>query len=111
MHYYFSKKELDLSFQAIKCIPDEINKLVNLTKLKLNGCLLLTSISSQVSVLPLNELAINNCPSLKTPPPEIQKRGHKAIMSYLKGLIAGSVACKRTKLMLVGLNYPTFILI
>lgn len=95
-----------MSFQAIKCIPDEINKLFNLTKLKLDGCLLLTSISSQVSILPLDELVITNCPSLKTPPPEIQKRGHKAIMSYLKGLMSGSVACKRTKLMLVGHNKP-----
>ena len=67
-----SLTELDLSFQAIKSIPDEIKNLANLKKLTLEGCVLLKTISSNLCILPLSNLNIKNCPSLKTPPPEIQ---------------------------------------
>lgn len=92
---------LDLSYQAIKNIPDEIENLVNLKKLILDSCILLTSISPSLAKLHLTYLSVIGCPSLKTPPPEIQQRGMKAILFYLKGLSSGSVSCKRTKLMLV----------
>ena len=93
---------LDLSYQGIKYIPDSISELQNLVNLLLNDCILLEKISDQLSKLKLlKTLNINNCISLKTPPPEICKRGFNSIMSYLKRLTAGSVQCKRTKLMLV----------
>jgi hypothetical protein len=96
-------EELNLSYQAIKVIPDEISKLTNLKRLNLQSCILLTSISPQLSKLEhLTHLNLDNCVSLKTPPPEIRNRGLASIITYLKGLLAGSVACKRTKLMLVG---------
>ena len=93
-----------LDFQAIKTIPDEIFQLVNLKRLSLKSCILLTSISPNLTKVPLESLDIHNCVSLKTPPPEIQRRGFKSIIAYLKGLLAGSVSCKQTKLMLVGLG-------
>ncbi|KAK3098103.1 hypothetical protein FSP39_016142 [Pinctada imbricata] len=49
-------------------------------------------------------LELEDCPALKTPPREILSRGFKAITAYLRRLATGSVECKRTKLMLVGLG-------
>ena len=93
---------LNLSYQAITIIPDSIGKLENLVSLILNDCILLETISDKLSTLKLLKiLNINNCYSLKTPPPEICKRGLDSIMSYLRRLSTGSVECKRTKLILV----------
>ena len=78
--------------------------LINLTKLNLESCVLLASLSPKLTKLPLSYLNLNGCLSLKTPPPEIVNRGLKAIMVYLKSLSLGSMICKRTKLMLVGLG-------
>lgn len=41
---------------------------------------------------------------LKTPPKEIVRSGFQAIIGYLRRLAQGSVECKRTKLMMVGLG-------
>lgn len=78
--------------------------LINLNTLILESCILLSSISPKLANLPISQLNLNNCLSLKTPPPEVQNRGLNAIMSYLKRLMSGSVLFKRTKLMLVGLG-------
>jgi Leucine-rich repeat (LRR) protein len=94
-------KSLNLSYQSIRTIPDEIESLASLNTLILDNCILLESISAKLSGLPITVLDLNNCLSLKTPPPEIVKRGTISIMSYLKRLMAGSVLCKKTKLMLV----------
>jgi Leucine-rich repeat (LRR) protein len=92
---------LDLSFQAIKQIPDEIGMLKSLNRLILNSCIVLESISGSLGSLPIKELRLEDCLSLKTPPPEIVKRGTISVLAYLKRLLTGSVLCKRTKLMLV----------
>ena len=47
---------------------------------------------------------VSDCPSLNTPPREIQSRGTSAIIAYMQRLQSGSLQCKRTKLMLVGLG-------
>lgn len=49
-------------------------------------------------------LLLLNCSLLKTPPKEIVRSGFQAVMGYLKRLAQGSVECKRTKLMMVGLG-------
>ena len=49
-------------------------------------------------------MPLRGCPSLKTPPKEIVRRGFSAIYGYLRRLQMGAVECKRTKLMLVGLG-------
>jgi leucine-rich repeat kinase 2 len=95
---------LDLSYQAIRFVPDEIKSLVNLISVKFNYCIELESLSSNMGMLPIDQLELASCLSLKTPPPEIVKRGTDAVMAYLKRLLTGSVQCKRTKLMLVGLG-------
>ncbi len=96
---------LDLSFQSIRKVPDEISKLKHLKVLKLKYCIFLEILSASVGYLPaLNELDITGCVSLKTPPIEIQRKGFQSIVAYLKRLRTGSVACKRTKLMFVGLG-------
>lgn len=96
---------LDLSYQAITFIPDQIESLVNLEKLMLNDCILLENLSAKiVDLKKLNELKLNSCISLKTPPTEICRRGFSVIISYLKRLSSGSIKCNRTKLMLVGLG-------
>ena len=94
---------LDLSFQSIRKIPDSIEALKNLKTLKLKYCVYLETLSAMVGGLPLlKELDIVGCVNLKTPPIEIQRRGFNSVISYLRRLRTGSVACKRTKLMLVG---------
>ena len=60
--------------------------------------------AGEVGTLPLQALGLSHCPALKTPPLEVVKRGHKAVMAYLKRILTGSRECKRTKLMLVGLG-------
>ena len=94
---------LDLSFQSIKVLPDSIESLTNLNKLILAHCILLDNLTPKISSLPLKKLDLNGCISLKTPPPEIVKRGLASILSFLKRLLTGSVLCKKTKLMLVNL--------
>lgn len=91
-------------FKGIKFIPDTIENLTNLRILTLDNCILLESISPRIGNLPIEELSLSNCLSLKTPPPEIVRRGKTSVMAYLKRLSTGSVTCKRTKLMLVGLG-------
>ena len=49
-------------------------------------------------------MPLRGCASLKTPPKEVARRGFVATMGYLRRLQMGSVECKRTKLMLVGLG-------
>lgn len=95
---------LDFSFQAIRRIPDAIENLCNLKILKLNYCIFLEALSPSVGHLSLNELQLFGCVSLKTPPLEIQRRGVTSILAYLRRLRSGSIVCKRTKLMLVGLG-------
>ena len=63
---------LDFSYQAIKAIPDEIQNLKNLNSLILESCIMLNSISPKLANLPITQLNLSNCISLKTPPPEIQ---------------------------------------
>lgn len=60
--------------------------------------------SAEVGFLPLRELNLTGCYSLKTPPIEITRRGHTQTMAFLQRLLSGSTPCKRTKLMLVGLG-------
>ncbi|WAR15320.1 PATS1-like protein [Mya arenaria] len=50
------------------------------------------------------KLNLKNCYELNTPPKEIVSRGFVAVMGYLKRLRLGSIPCKRTKLMMVGLG-------
>ena len=55
-------------------------------------------------LLAIPVLPLRGCPSLKTPPKEIVARGFSAVFGYLRRLQLGSVVCKRTKLMMVGLG-------
>lgn len=95
---------LDLSFQAIKKIPDAISEMIKLKVLKLRYCVYLESLSAHLGNLKLNELDLTGCISLKTPPLEIQRKGVNSVLAYLHRLLTGSVECKRTKLMLLGLG-------
>ena len=95
---------LNLSFHAITKIPDEISELQKLNEIIMDNCVLLEEISYKLTECPITNISLLNCESLKTPPTEIVRRGKKAIMSYLKRLSSGSVECKQTKLMLVGLG-------
>ena len=118
---------LDLSYQAIKFLPDQIESLACLEKLYLESCVELQTISSKVTKLTkLNEFNLNDCISLKQPPAEVNfnffqdnwafflflqfivfkicRRGFEPIITYLKRLSSGSVKSNRTKLMLVGLG-------
>jgi len=49
-------------------------------------------------------MPLRGCAFLKTPPKEIVRHGFVATMGFLHRLQMGSVECKRTKLMLVGLG-------
>jgi hypothetical protein len=102
--YLENLAELTLEYQGIKNVPDAIKNLKNLTIFNLNYCIELETLSAQVGFLPLKELNLTGCVSLKTPPIEITRRGHTQTMAFLQRLGSGSTPCKRTKLMLVGLG-------
>ena len=93
-----------MEYQGIKNVPDPIKNLTSLTILSLKYCIELESLSAYVGFLPLKELRLQGCGSLKTPPIEITRRGHQQTMAFLRRLVTGSSPCKRTKLMLVGLG-------
>ncbi|XP_033750666.1 uncharacterized protein LOC117334925 [Pecten maximus] len=95
---------LDLQYQGIVHVPKGIENLKNLTTLQLNSNPHLLSVAAEAGRCPLQHLNISECPLLKTPPKEIRERGFATTHAYLKRLLTGSVDCKRTKLMLVGLG-------
>ncbi len=96
--------ELTLEYQGIKTVPDAIKNLTYLTIFNLNYCIELETLSAEVGFLPLKDLNLTGCVSLKTPPIEITRRGLTQTLAFLQRLISGSTPCKRTKLMLVGLG-------
>ncbi|XP_025083170.1 uncharacterized protein LOC112557488 isoform X2 [Pomacea canaliculata] len=96
--------KLDLSYQGIVTVPDDIKAMKNLQILVLTGCQMLESLSPELVNLPLKELNLHDCLLLKTPPKEIVRRGFSAVYGYLRRLLMGSSPCKRTKLMMVGLG-------
>ncbi|XP_021339283.1 uncharacterized protein LOC110440494 isoform X2 [Mizuhopecten yessoensis] len=99
-----SLERLELSFHGLKQVPDEIKNLKALTSLDVSNNPYLESISSSVGELPMKEINLKYCPTLKTPPKEVVARGFNAVFGYLKRLLSGSVQCRRTKLMMVGLG-------
>jgi hypothetical protein len=94
---------LDISYQAITSLPDQIGDLKKLRLLVVDHCVHLESINPNITKCELiDNISIKECLSLKTPPPEICKHGTKLILSYLKRLLSDPPQfCKRTKLMLV----------
>ncbi|KAL3862611.1 hypothetical protein ACJMK2_008567, partial [Sinanodonta woodiana] len=99
-----SLRSLNLSYHGLRYIPDDIKQLSSLTELNLSNNPYLETLSAELGGIPLKSLILNECPALKTPPKEIVSRGFVAVFGYLKRLRLGSVPCKRTKLMLVGLG-------
>ncbi|XP_052759659.1 uncharacterized protein LOC128202664 [Mya arenaria] len=97
-------KHLILKYHAISNVPDEVKNLPKLTELDLSENPKLKSLSAELGALPLKQLNLKNCYELNTPPKEIVSRGFVAVMGYLKRLRLGSIPCKRTKLMMVGLG-------
>ncbi|XP_067667740.1 uncharacterized protein [Haliotis asinina] len=95
---------LSLQYQGIVSIPEDISRLKNLKVLNLSHNPYLLSIPAQTGSLPLKRLELEECPMLKTPPKEIRAKGFSATCAYLRRLLSGSVECRRTKLMMVGLG-------
>ncbi|XP_021360647.1 uncharacterized protein LOC110455055 [Mizuhopecten yessoensis] len=95
---------LNLQYQGIVHIPAGIQNLEKLDNLTLAFNPNLLSIAAEAGRCPLKRLIMEECPLLKTPPKEIRERGFNTTYAYLKRLLTGSVDCKRTKLMLVGLG-------
>ena len=88
----------------MKEIGDDIANLECLEIINLSFNLRLESLSCKLASLPLKELILDGCCALKTPPMEIVRKGFQAIIGFMKRLLSGSVTCKRTKLMLIGLG-------
>ncbi|XP_076465791.1 uncharacterized protein LOC143297367 [Babylonia areolata] len=99
-----SLEYLSLQFQGLVSVPAEIGRLKNLRTLNLSHNPNLLSVSAHVAQLPLKRLEMEDCPVLKTPPKEIRAKGFTSTFAFLKRLLSGSVDCKRTKLMMVGLG-------
>ncbi|XP_035826698.1 uncharacterized protein LOC101848126 [Aplysia californica] len=97
-------QKLNLSYHAFTVVAEMVQELKNLENLNVMNNPLLESVSAEVAKLPLKEIHLRDCASLKTPPKEVVRRGFIAVFGYLKRLLQGSVPCKRTKLMMVGLG-------
>ena len=97
-------KVLDLSYQGFHGVPASIGNLKHLRELYLSNCPLLVTLPATLGNLIFQHLLLAECPSLKTPPREIVDQGEQAVVAYLRRLQSGSVTCKRTKLMFVGLG-------
>eukprot|EP00105_Crassostrea_gigas_P045169 XP_019929317.1 PREDICTED: uncharacterized protein LOC105344416 isoform X2 [Crassostrea gigas] len=95
---------LNLSYQGLVHIPESISLLSSLQHLVVSYNPHLLNIAAEAGSLPLMSLEMAECPILKTPPKEIRSQGFTASYGYLRRLLSGSVECKRTKLMLVGLG-------
>ncbi|XP_055863720.1 uncharacterized protein LOC106053574 [Biomphalaria glabrata] len=95
---------LSFQYQGITQVPEDIRKLTKLTTLHLGNNPNLLTISAHIGSLSLKRLELEACSRLKTPPKEIRAKGFVTTFAYLKRLLTGSVSCKRTKLMLVGLG-------
>ncbi|XP_070533769.1 uncharacterized protein [Ptychodera flava] len=97
-------KMLKLDYQAIRKVPDHIKGIKSLETFSIEHNPVLESLSGELGGLPLKALHLGHCPNLRTPPREIIGRGFGPTYAYLKRLLSGSVECKRTKLMMVGLG-------
>ncbi|XP_078679687.1 uncharacterized protein LOC144915298 isoform X2 [Branchiostoma floridae x Branchiostoma belcheri] len=99
-----SLEELHMRYQALRRVPAEVKQLKKLKQLSLQHNPKLETLAAELGGLQLKGMQISNCPTLRTPPREIVARGFSAVMAYLSRLLSGSVECKRTKLMFVGLG-------
>ena len=98
-------RNLKLTFHAFRTAPRSLANLIHLEQLDLSHNPLLETLPGQLGTMKsLKKVSLRRCPSLKTPPSEVVKRGNEAIVSYLKYLSSDQVECRRTKLMLVGLG-------
>ena len=98
-------KKLNMSWHGVSVIDERISELTNLSSLDFQSNPFLENISPKAGDIPaLKGINLNRCPSLKTPPLEVVKRGSDAIFAYLNRLQSGFVECRRTKLMFVGLG-------
>ncbi|XP_077989757.1 uncharacterized protein LOC144444214 [Glandiceps talaboti] len=97
-------RTLKLDYQGIKRVPDNIKGMTSLDTFSIEHNPALETLSAEFGNLPLKAISLGHCPLLRTPPKEIVARGFQAIHAYLKRLLSGSVECKRTKLMMVGLG-------
>ncbi|XP_069136652.1 uncharacterized protein [Argopecten irradians] len=95
---------LNLQYQGIVHVPAGIQNMEKLENITLAYNPNLLSLAAETGRCPLKRLILDDCPLLKTPPKEIRERGFITTVAYLKRLLTGSVDCKRTKLMLVGLG-------
>ncbi|KAL8560611.1 hypothetical protein ACOMHN_062576 [Nucella lapillus] len=99
-----SLEYLSLQYQGLVSIPMEMGRLENLQTFNVSHNPNLLSVSEHCARLPLKRLEMEDCPVLKTPPKEIRAKGFKSTFAFLKRLLSGSVDCKRTKIMMVGLG-------
>ncbi|XP_064623321.1 uncharacterized protein LOC135485349 isoform X1 [Lineus longissimus] len=97
-------EHLLMSYQGLSSVPDRVNAFKTLKFLDVSHNPKLEYVSAELGAAPLEGLFLKGCPSLKTPPREIVSKGFKVTHAYLKRLQTGSVSCKRTKLMMVGLG-------
>ncbi|KAH3812863.1 hypothetical protein DPMN_141306, partial [Dreissena polymorpha] len=86
-------------------VPPEIGNLQELKMFNVSHNPNLLTIPAEVGTIScLTRLELESCPLLKTPPKEIRAKGFTTTFAYLRRLMSGSLPCKRTKLMLVGLG-------
>ncbi|CAG5127749.1 unnamed protein product, partial [Candidula unifasciata] len=97
-------ERLALPNHAFRSVPDSVKNLTHLEYLNVGYNPCLETVSAQLATLPIKELHLKDCANLKTPPREVVRRGFLAVFGFLKRLLQGSVSCKRTKLMMVGLG-------
>ncbi|WAR27954.1 PATS1-like protein [Mya arenaria] len=100
-----SLEYINLYFHGFVSIPPEIENLQELRMLNVSNNPNLLSVPAELGkISTLIRMDFDSCASLHTPPKEIRAKGFSVMYAYLRSMISGSVPCKRTKLMLVGLG-------
>lgn len=102
--YFPNLDSLIVSNQNLQFVHPAISVIKSLNILDFSNNPFLEEVPTSISELNLKQFLLKGCGSLKTPPKEIVGKGQYAILGYFKRLAQGSVVCRRTKLMMVGLG-------
>lgn len=97
-------EELLLARNQLKSLSHGLGQCSSLHVLDIQGNILLAELPSTLSYLrsSLQQLLLDGCTALRTPPPEVQRQGTEAVLGFLHDLLGDTDRVYRFKLLVVG---------